>query len=177
MKYLKLYSLFESIDNSDIEDIKLDCEDILIDLKDRDINYFVYGAQDDLKRIISIDIGGNPMKRYTYPRTNIEPKHLKLSIEHLISYLKDKGFVFSYGCHSNEDWDYYESCPKCGSEDLFVESTTGGEYSATCNKCDNKSDLSDFQELDYPIKDISSMLKDNHKFQSMSLEFRSQLSK
>jgi hypothetical protein len=176
MKYLKLYSLFESIDNSDIEDIKLDCEDILIELKDKDIKYSVYAFKSDKGQIISIDIGDENGKL-------IEPKHFALSIEHLFSYLEGKGFELKYGCYSNESWDYYEACPKCDNTDVYCTdedidyikypfSSRNVKY--VCSKCKYEDERHEFQWTNHPLlrKEIPSILENNYKFQYMGLEFK-----
>lgn len=96
MKYLKTYQIFESID--DLEDIKKNCQDILLPLSDKGVSCLVLTSKDKNidKIIIKIE--------------EVDFTYFTSEINHLLDYLHDEGFKLGRkSVVNNLHWEQYAS--------------------------------------------------------------------
>ena len=122
MKHLKRFneSSIDSVyehshevsNESSIVNILNDCKDILIDLSDNHIPYKVWVASSGS---IIVDIGDD--KGLT------SLKNEGSTFDHLFSYLESFGYLMNgkKSFYEGNNWEYYESCPKCGSDEVTVD--------------------------------------------------------
>ena len=179
MKYLKGFN--ESTHYKYLSDVRNNCEDILLDLKDKGIKYNIYGFEGvrmegskkstdwnerSMSDLIRIEIGDEI--------NNVKLKEFELELEHLLSYLKEEGFKLGGdSCYcQNDTWDYYQACPECGSEDIISSDPNPYIY-CRCNKCKHEGYQEDFQTPDHPLdlSDLNWYIKQNYYVQFMSLSF------
>jgi hypothetical protein len=172
MKYLKGFN--ESYQY--LSDVRNNCNDILLELSDKEIKYEIYGfegvqmgsrhkSDSYVADLVRIEIGDE--------RKTVKLKEFELELEHLLSYLDGEGFKLSGNSYcENESWNYYECCPECGSVDLTLpDLNTMDGWS--CNKCKHEGYQDSFQIPEHPVtmKDLKWYIKQNYYVQFMSLTF------
>lgn len=168
MKYLKRFN-----ENSDLYDNTIsDCKDILLDLTDIgircDVNHF-----DNVDKF-KIEIEASEQSK-------VRLGDFGSSFEHLLSYLESKGYILdSKGSfYENENWDSYEECPECGSNNVSHDSFTNGERNwgsnYKCGKCDHVGDVDNFQSPGHPISksELLNSIRNNYHIDFMYLIFKS----
>jgi hypothetical protein len=168
MKHLKRFN--ESV-YLQLPNIRNTCKDILLELSDRGIRYEIYGYEDVHKEgstidIIRVEIGDENI--------SVKLKEFELELQHLLSYLKEEGFELSNNSYfQNDTWDYYESCPSCGSESVSSPDDLKSMRGWYCNKCKHEGHQDDFQTPEHPIKvdDLIWAINKNYYVNFMSLDF------
>jgi hypothetical protein len=168
MKYLKRFN--ESV-YLQLPNIRNTCKDILLELSDRGIRYEIYGYEGVHKEgstidIIRVEIGDENI--------SVKLKEFELELQHLLSYLKEEGFELSNNSYfQNDTWDYYESCPECGSESVSSPDDLKSMRGWSCNKCKHIGHQDDFQRPEHPIKegDLIWAINQNYYVNFMSLDF------
>ena len=142
MKYLKRF-------NESIEDMKLECEDILIPLID-----------DDMKiRIVRNEIMNNIQIIITDLNSKIKTTSNISSLEHLFSYLESNKFRLksSYSSLSTNEIDGIgdDRCPSCGSYDIgWVDDSD----LSMCNDCNFDGYPSEFVNGSLRIEDLNDLI-------------------
>ena len=180
MKYLKDLISWKTSKYHSITDIRNNCIDILLELSDKRFEYTIYGTVGgsdgpNSKDSIRIEIGDE--------NKIIKLKEFELEFEHLLSYLKEEGVILSSNqsntqlgwnsYYQNNNWEYYECCPKCNSNDVSppddLQSLTGWK----CNKCKHIGHQDSFQKTEYPITigDLIYAIKNNYYIDFMLLNF------
>ena len=96
MKYLKRFN--ESIEN----DITQECEDILLELTDDEIEIKMYSSIGTLNIFLGDQLGGTISSPALYDFSKF-----KNSFEHLFSYMKEQGFILS----EVSVWESWEKSP------------------------------------------------------------------
>jgi len=168
MKYLKRFN--ESV-YLQLPNIRNTCKDILLELSDRGIRYEIYGyegvhKEDSTRDIIRVEIGDENI--------SVKLKEFELELQHLLSYLKEEGFELSNNSYfQNDTWEYYESCPNCGSESVSSPDDLKSMRGWSCNKCKHIGHQDDFQRPEHPIKegDLIWAINQNYYVNFMSLDF------
>jgi hypothetical protein len=168
MKYLRKFN--ESV-YLQLPNIRNTCKDILLELSDRGIRYEIYGyegvhKEDSTRDIIRVEIGDENI--------SVKLKEFELELQHLLSYLKEEGFELSNNSYfQNDTWDYYESCPSCGSESVSSPDDLKSMRGWSCNKCKHEGHQDDFQRPEHPIKegDLIWAINQNYYVNFMSLDF------
>jgi hypothetical protein len=168
MKHLKRFN--ESV-YLQLPNIRNTCKDILLELSDRGIRYEIYGyedvhKEDSTRDIIRVEIGDENI--------SVKLKEFELELQHLLSYLKEEGFELSNNSYfQNDTWDYYESCPECGSESVSSPDDLKSMRGWYCNKCKHIGHQDDFQRPEHPIKegDLIWAINQNYYVNFMSLDF------
>jgi hypothetical protein len=154
-----------------LPNIRNTCKDILLELSDRGIRYEIYGYEGVHKEgstidIIRVEIGDENI--------SVKLKEFELELQHLLSYLKEEGFELSNNSYfQNDTWDYYESCPECGSESVSSPDDLKSMRGWSCNKCKHIGHQDDFQRPEHPIKegDLIWAINQNYYVNFMSLDF------
>ena len=141
MIYLKKFN--ES--KSNLESVSKDCKDILLALSDKGIYYNIIPQKltryPKVTEIIDININSD--------NGSIKLKEYELEFEHLLSYLESEGFSLRKGSYyGSDDWDSFERCPKCDSQDI---TTNENKENLICKKCGTRGDYEDFSTLEYPL--------------------------
>ena len=158
MKHLKGFN------ESSIVNILNDCRDILIDLSDNHIHYKVWVSSSGS---ILIEIGDD--------RGLTSLKSMSTTFDHLISYLESIGYLFSKkSFYEGDNWEYYESCPKCGSDEVTIDhipTQIGNKF--TCDKCKYVGDSEDFTSPEWPLNksELMWVIGDGVKFDFMRIQF------
>jgi hypothetical protein len=168
MKHLKRFN--ESV-YLQLPNIRNTCKDILLELSDRGIRYEIYGyegvhKEGSTRDIIRVEIGDENI--------SVKLKEFELELQHLLSYLKEEGFELSNNSYfQNDTWDYYESCPECGSESVSSPDDLKSMRGWSCNKCKHIGHQDDFQRPEHPIKecDLIWAINQNYYVNFMSLDF------
>jgi hypothetical protein len=168
MKHLKRFN--ESV-YLQLPNIRNTCKDILLELSDRGIRYEIYGyegvhKEDSTRDIIRVEIGDENI--------SVKLKEFELELQHLLSYLKEEGFELSNNSYfQNDTWEYYESCPSCGSESVSSPDDLKSMRGWSCNKCKHIGHQDDFQRPEHPIKegDLIWAINQNYYVNFMSLDF------
>lgn len=156
-----------------------DCKDILLDLTDEGIRCGVSLWLGDNIDKVKIEIEASE-------RSKVRLGDFSLSFEHLISYLESKGYILdSKGSfYENDDWEYYEGCPTCGSNNVsFVDRCDGQkEYlnddrninDWKCGKCGKVGEQEDFLKPEWPISksELLNSIRNNYYIDFMYLIFR-----
>jgi hypothetical protein len=114
MKYLKRFN--ES--TSDFTNIISECQDILVELSDKDIKYRVYGykgakilGEETYKDLIRVEVGDQ--------YNTVKLKDMDLMFEHLFSYMESEGFELGKDSYfENSNWDSHEACPECDGQSI-----------------------------------------------------------
>ena len=173
MKYLKRFN--ESYQY--IADVRSNCEDILLPFSDKGVEYEIYGYEgvregDSIKEMIRIEIGGERNSEESYKTVKL--KDYELEFDHLLSYLKEEGFVLGGNSYfENSSWEYYECCPKCGSEIVSPPDDLQSMNGWSCGKCKHEGHQDDFQKPEHPIreKDLIWGIKQSYHIDFMLLTF------
>lgn len=147
-----------------------DCKDILLDLTDAGISCNIkhFGNVDKVK--IEIEASSHSKVRLG----DFGP-----SFEHLLSYLESKGYILdSKGSfYENDDWEYYEGCPTCGSTNVSFVNRDDDIVINTweCGKCGKVGDQEDFLKPDHPISKsgLLNSIRNNYYIDFMYLIFKS----
>ena len=147
-----------------------DCKDILLDLTDTGISCNIkhFGNVDKVK--IEIEASSHSKVRLG----DFGP-----SFEHLLSYLESKGYILdSKGSfYENDDWEYYEGCPTCGSTNVSFVNRDDDIVINTwkCGKCGKVGDQEDFLKPDHPISksELLNSIRNNYYIDFMYLIFKS----
>ena len=172
MKHLKRFSVYEhshEVSNeSSIVNILNDCKDILIDLSDNHIPYKVWVASSGS---IIVDIGDD--KGLT------SLKNEGSTFDHLFSYLESFGYLMNgkKSFYEGNNWEYYESCPKCGSDEVTIDVNSEVRFQSgnkfTCDKCKYVGDSEDFTSPDWPLdkNELMWVIGDGVKFDFMRIQF------
>jgi len=174
MKYLKKFN--ESVV---LSEIKNTCKDILLELSDKGVEYKIYEYKGsslhhthtkdkwrDSKDIIRVEISNGT--------DTVKLKEFESEFSHLFSYLKEEGFELSNNSYfENNSWEYYESCPNCGSESVSPPNDLKSMDGWNCNKCKHVGHQDDFQRPEHPIKegDLIWAINQNYYVNFMSLDF------
>lgn len=145
-----------------------DCKDILLDLTDA-------GIKCDVKHFDNVDKVRIEIE--ASERSKVRLGDFSLSFEHLLSYLESKGYILdSKGSfYENDDWDYYEGCPTCGSANVsFVDRDDDRDINNwKCGKCGKFGDQEDFLKPDHPISksELLNSIRNNYYIDLMYLIF------
>lgn len=170
MNHIKTFKLFES---DSYDEIKINCEDILIDISDNGIKVAIphLKSQNVLglrtKDYFQIKIGQedsiNPIKLGDF----------KDDIKRLLTYMKEEGFELSSKSYCvNDDWGHSECCPSCRSQSIVIPNGRKDDSILMCNNCNYKSHNEQFLTSYHPIKDdITYMLDNNYYVHLLSLIF------
>ena len=172
MKHLKRFNE-SSIDSvyehsHEVSNILSDCKDILIDLSDNHIPYKVWVSSIGS---ILIEIGDD--KGLT------SLKNEESTFDHLFSYLESFGYLMNgkRSFYEGDNWDYYESCPKCSSGEVTIDVNSEvrfqSGYKFTCDKCKYVGDSEEFTSPEWPLdkSDLMWVIKDGVKFDFMRIQF------
>jgi len=170
----------------DIYNTISDCKDILLDLTDVGIRCGVDAGikWDGVRSGINVD--KVKIEIVASSLSKVRLGDFSLSFEHLISYLESKGYILdSKGSfYENDDWDYYEGCPTCGSNNVsFVDRCDGQkEYlnddrninDWKCGKCGKVGEQEDFLKPEHPISksELLNSIRNNYYIDFMYLIFR-----
>ena len=174
MKYLRRFN-----ENSyDLYNTISDCKDILLDLTDIGIRCSVDGGikWDGVKSQINVDKVKIEIEASSLSKVRLGD--FSLSFEHLISYLESKGYILdSKGSfYENDDWEYYEGCPTCGSNNVsFVDRDDDRDINNwECGKCGKVGEQEDFLKPDHPISksELLNSIRNNYYIDFMYLIFR-----
>jgi hypothetical protein len=173
MKYLKSFN--ES--TSEFNNIISECQDILVELSDKDIKYKVYGykeakifGEETYKDLIRIEVG----EVYSSPYETVKLKDMDLMFEHLFSYMESEGFELGKDSYyENSNWEYHEACPECDSQSITPPDDLQSMLGWKCNKCKHEGHQDDFQRPEHPITKLALFwsIKQNYHIQFMSLAF------
>ena len=174
MKYLRKFN-----ESGALSDIKDTCKDILLELSDKGVEYKIYEYKGsslhhthtkdkwrDSKDIIRVEIGNGT--------DTVKLKEFESEFSHLFSYLKEEGFELGGNSYfENNSWEYYESCPECGSESVSPPNDLKSMDGWNCNKCKHIGHQDDFQTPEHPIKesDLIWAIKQNYYINFMMLDF------
>ena len=153
---------------SDLNDVVNDCKDILIDLSDNHIPYKVWVASSGS---IIVDIGDD--KGLT------SLKNEGSTFDHLFSYLESFGYLMNgkRSFYEGDNWDYYESCPKCSSDEVTVDVNSEDKFQSglkfTCDKCKYVGDSEEFNSPEWPLdkSELMWVIGDGVKFDFMRIQF------
>ena len=146
-----------------------DCKDILLDLTDIGISCNIkhFGNVDK----VNIEIEASPLSK-------VRLGDFASSFEHLISYLESKGYILdSKGSfYGNDDWEYYEGCPTCGSNNVSFVNRDDDDRDINnweCGKCGKVGDQEDFLKPDHPISksELLNSIRNNYYIDFMYLIF------
>jgi hypothetical protein len=173
MKHLKRFNESSDLYNTIISD----CKDILLDLTDVGIRCGVDGGikWDGVDSQINVD--KVKIEIEASERSKVRLGDFGLSFEHLISYLESKGYILdSKGSfYENDDWDYYEGCPKCMSRNVwFTERDDEGDINMwLCGKCGKVGDEEYFLKPEHPISksELLNSIRNNYYIDFMYLIF------
>ena len=145
-----------------------DCKDILLDLTDA-------GIRCDIKHFGNVDKVNIEIEASSHSKVRLGD--FGPSFEHLLSYLDSKGYILdSKGSfYENDDWDYYEGCPKCGSTNVsFVDREDDRDINNwKCGKCGKVGDQEDFSKPEWPISksELLNSIRNNYYIDFMYLIF------
>ena len=158
---------------SEFNNIISECQDILIELSDKDIKYRVYGykgakilGEETYKDLIRVEVGD----QYNV----VKLKDMDLMFEHLFSYMESEGFVLGKDSYyENSNWDYHEACPECDSGSISPPNDLKSMEGWKCNKCKHEGHQDDFQRPEHPLSknELFWSIKKNYHIQFMSLAF------
>ncbi len=160
MKHLQTYKIFESNDA-----IRMDCQDILIDLSDDSVKFTVNFFKDYL--VIDIDNNGKI----------IELKNYSENFERLFHYLDHLGYKLTTSSYYSRDgWDDWERCPNCNSTNHIMGKTDVANWKTDdleCTDCGHKDHYSEFQTTEHPLTkgDLMWSIKNGDKPDHIFLEF------
>jgi hypothetical protein len=173
MKYLKSFN--ES--TSEFNNMISECQDILVELSDKDIKYRVYGykgakilGEETYKDLIRIEVG----EVYSSPYETIKLKDMDLMFEHLFSYMESEGFELGKDSYfENSNWDSHEACPECDGQSITPPDDLQSMLGWKCNKCKHEGHQDDFQRPEHPLSkdELFWSIKQNYHIQFMSLAF------
>jgi len=172
MKYLDDLISWKTKRYQSVTDVRNNCEDILLELSDKGFEYKVYGSEANKntnrpfldKDLIRISIGDQ--------LRIIKLKDFELEFEHLLSYLKEEGFILEKDSYyENSMWENYECCPMCNSEYVFLKDDC--RYTKKCEDCNHIGNNEDFQKPEHPltIGDLIYSIKNNFHIDNMLLVF------
>ena len=173
MKHLRRFN-----ENSyDLYNTISDCKDILLDLTDIGIRCSVdMGIKwDGVKSQINVDKVKIEIEASSHSKVRLGD--FGPSFEHLLSYLESKGYILdSKGSfYENDDWEYYEGCPTCGSTNVsFVDRDDDRDINTwKCGKCGKVGDQEDFLKPDHPISKsgLLNSIRNNYYIDFMYLIF------
>lgn len=140
MQYLK------SFNESTSDYIKEECQEILFEISDYGIKVVVTNDEDYIDIVISDDELEVPLKKF------------KLTFEHLFSFLEENGFKLdeSVSTYSGSSWDMLYRCPKCKSNKIVYQNSSGWNLKNKndifyCKDCKHESFPEDFGTKDYPL--------------------------
>ena len=145
-----------------------DCKDILLDLTDA-------GIRCDIKHFGNVDKVNIEIEASSHSKVRLGD--FGPSFEHLLSYLDSKGYILdSKGSfYENDDWDYYEGCPTCGSTNVsFVDREDDRDINNwKCGKCGKVGDQEDFSKPEWPISksELLNSIRNNYYIDFMYLIF------
>ena len=124
-----------------------DCKDILLDLTD-------VGIRCDIKHFGNVDKVKIEIA-YVSSYSKVRLGDFGPSFEHLLSYLESKGYILDNkgSFYENDDWEYYEGCPTCGSTNVSFVNRDDDIVINTwkCGKCGKVGDQEDFLKPEWPI--------------------------
>jgi ribosomal protein S27AE len=147
-----------------------DCKDILLDLTD-------VGIRCDIKHFSNVDKVKIEIEASSLSKVRLGD--FGPSFEHLLSYLESKGYILdSKGSfYENDDWEYYEGCPTCGSTNVsFVDRDDDRDINTwKCGKCGKVGDQEDFLKPEWPISksELLNSIRNNYYIDFMYLIFKS----
>jgi ribosomal protein S27AE len=147
-----------------------DCKDILLDLTD-------VGIRCDIKHFSNVDKVKIEIEASSHSKVRLGD--FGPSFEHLLSYLESKGYILdSKGSfYENDDWEYYEGCPTCGSTNVsFVDRDDDRDINTwKCGKCGKVGDQEDFLKPEWPISksELLNSIRNNYYIDFMYLIFKS----
>ena len=169
MKHLKRFN--ES--TSEFNNIVSECQDILIELSDKDIKYRVYGykgakilGEETFVDVVRVELGDQ--------YNTFKIGDMDLMFEHLFSYMESEGFKLGKDSYfENSNWDSHEACPECDSQSISPPDDLQSMVGWKCNKCNHEGHQDDFQRPEHPITkgDLFWGIKENYHIQFMSLVF------
>ena len=156
-----------------------DCKDILLDLTDIGIRCSVdMGIKwDGVKSGINADKVKIEIEASSLSKVRLGD--FGPSFEHLLSYLESKGYILdSKGSfYENDDWEYYEGCTTCGSNNVsFVNRDDDRDIKMPdwkCGKCGKVGDQEDFLKPEWPISksELLNSIRNNYYIDFMYLIF------
>lgn len=156
MKHLSNFKLFESNIESTINDVS----DILLEFNDNGIEVDILNKS----KSFIIMIGDEGSSKY------IKFEDYKETLNHLLLYLKESGFVISKGYLTNDTWDADIICPECNSLDVYIESSDSG----VCNNCKVHLDSFEFYSDEHPFNlgDLEYFIRNKYWCQFLFIEVK-----
>lgn len=170
MNHIKTFKLFES---DSYDEIKINCEDILIDISDNGFEVttsYLKKDSEESKDYFQFTIGSSER---SYSEGSFKLGEFKDNIKRLISYLNGEGFELSPESYCiNYTWGYSECCPSCRSQSIVIPDEKNDSI-LMCNNCSYTGDKDDFLTASHPVKDDIIWLLDNNflLYQLFSLIF------
>lgn len=150
MKYLRSYRLYES------STVKIDCEDILIDLSDNGVKYSVSDKNGDIT---------------IYITQKIELKKYGDNFERLFDYLESLGYKLDKSSYyEGESWEPYVRCPNCNSNSGNI---TALDDTITCDDCGHMDYYDEFNTSEHPLTkgELEWSIKNNDRPDNIYLKF------
>ena len=167
MKRIKSYKAFESLSN--LKDVELECEDILIAIRDEHMNTTVESKTRAVSNRQRIEIFIDPRPG---EGSMIDLSGQAETLERLIYYLESEGFRLAGGRY--ESTHSHDVCPNCGSEEINssgYDDPTDSFYSE-CLDCAYEGDSDSFSSSYWNIlvqDELMSAIK--RKIRMLELEF------
>lgn len=152
MKRIKSFKAFESLSN--LKDVELECEDILIAIRDERMNTTVESKTRATSRRQRIEIFIDPRPG---EGSMIDLSDQAETLERLICYLESEGFRLVAGRY--ESTHSHDVCPNCGSEEIkslgyddnYKFGHIGSAASSECLDCDYEGDSDSFSSSYWSI--------------------------
>lgn len=161
MNHIKTFKLFES---DSYDEIKINCEDILIDISDNGFEVttsYLKKNNEESKDYFQFTIGSSER---SYSEGSVKLGEFKDNIKRLISYLNGEGFELSPESYCiNYTWEYSECCPSCRSQSIVIPDEKNDSI-LMCNNCNYTGDKDDFLTASHPVKDDIIWLLDNNYY-------------
>jgi hypothetical protein len=171
----KLMKYLLGFNESSQSHIKSVCQDLLLELSDKGVDYTVHTSgrfnSDNIQISIKIGILHSvlPDNRYYF-----KLKQFESDFTNLVNFLEEEGFQLEDSYVNNDKWAHEERCPSCNGKNVRTEYDNLGVYNSHCRKCEYEGPESDFLNPNHPIEsydDLLHMIKLDFEIQYMVLNF------